>query len=203
MHKPRGNEFYVMASDMARSPRRIVEAYLVTCARLGDRTAREQLVARFQRKFLRHAYRLLGDAEQTRDVVQDGWVEILRGLPKLQDDGAFPAWAFRIITRKCAKHIAGQQKTRKTLTAMSGEPMPDNRADGAIERAIDRKPVHAALAKLPAGHRAAIALFYLEDMSVAEVAVALEIPVGTVKSRLLNARHKLREILEGEDHGRT
>ncbi|MBT3360834.1 MAG: sigma-70 family RNA polymerase sigma factor [Rhodospirillales bacterium] len=190
-----------MAEDTVQSSRRIVEAYLVTCARLGDKTAREHLVARYQARFLRHAYRLLGDAEQARDVVQDGWVEILRGLPKLKDDHAFQAWAFRIITRKCAKHIAGLQKTRRTLETMSGDQTPDSRAEDEIERAADRKPVHAALAKLPAEHRTAIALFYLEEMSVAEVAVALEIPVGTVKSRLLHARHKMRAALEGESHG--
>ena len=111
------------ASDVVESTKRIVEAYLVTCARLGDRVAKEQLVTRYQKKFLRHAYRLLGEAEQSRDAVQDGWVEILRGLPKLKDDGAFPAWAFRIITRKCAKHIAGLQKARATLETVSGEPM--------------------------------------------------------------------------------
>lgn len=192
-----------MATDKAQSAKRIVEAYLVACARMGDRTAREQLAARYQKRLLRHAYRLLGDAEQTRDVVQDGWIEILRALPKLQDDGAFAAWAFRIVTRRCAKHIAGLQKTRRTLETAAAEPVDHSRAEHEIERAADRGPVRAALASLPAGQRAAIALFYLEDMSVAEVAVALEIPVGTVKTRLMHARQKMREALEGEDHGQA
>ncbi len=182
---------------MVQSSKRIVEAYVVTCARLGDRVAREQLVGRYQNKFLRHAYRLLGDAEQAKDAVQDGWVEILRGLPKLQDDGAFPAWAFRIVTRKCAKHIAGLQRTRGILDAVAGEPVADGTAGDESERAADGETVRQALAKLPAGHRAAVALFYMEEMSVAEVAVALEIPVGTVKSRLMHARQKLRAVLEG------
>ncbi len=186
---------------MMQSKKRIVEQYLVTFARLGDRGAQEQLVTRYQKKFLGHAYRLLGDAEQAKDAVQDGWIDILRGLPKLQDDSAFPAWAFRIITRKCAKHITGLQKNRVILHAMSDEPGPDHVAEDEIERAADRKPLHEALAKLPAEHRGAVALFYLEEMSVAEVAVSLDIPVGTVKSRLMNARKKLRAAFEGEDHG--
>ena len=180
---------------MTQSTKRIVEQYLVTFARMGDRGAQEQLVTRYQKKFLGHAYRLLGDAEQARDAVQDGWIDILRGLSKLQDDSAFPAWAFRIITRKCARHIAGLQKSRLILQTMSDEPGPDHVAEDEIEWSADRKPLHEALAKLPAEHRGAIALFYLEDMSVAEVAVALDIPVGTVKSRLMNARKKLRAAL--------
>jgi len=186
---------------MAQSTKRIVEQYLVTFARMGDRGAQEQLVTRYQKKFLGHAYRLLGDTEQARDAVQDGWIDILRGLPKLQDDGAFPAWAFRIITRKCSRHIAGLQKNRAILHAMSDESGPHHKAEDEIERAADRKPLHEALAKLPAEHRGAVALFYLEEMSVAEVAVALDIPAGTVKTRLMNARKKLRAALEGEDHG--
>jgi RNA polymerase sigma-70 factor (ECF subfamily) len=188
---------------MMQSSKRIIEKYLVTFSRLGDRGAQEQLVNRYQKKFLGHAYRLLGDTEQARDAVQEGWIDILRGLPKLQDDSAFSAWAFRIITRKCSKHIAGLKKNRVILRTVSDESEPDHMTEDEIERAADRRPLQEALAKLPAEHRAAVALFYLEDMSVAEVAVSLDIPAGTVKSRLMSARKKLRAALEGEDHGYT
>ncbi len=181
--------------------KRIAREYLVARARLGDNTAQELLVSRFQTRFLRHAYRLLGDAEQARDTVQDSWLEILRGLPRLKDDGAFPAWSFRIITRKCAKQIAGLQTSRKIIEAVSAEQSPNTQDVDNIERAADGKPIHKALAKLPVEQRTAVALFYLEDMSVAEVAVALDIPVGTVKSRLMNARKKLRAALEGKEGG--
>lgn len=160
-------------------------------------------MARYQKKFLRHAYRLLGDAEQARDVVQDGWVEIVRGLPGLKDDGAFQAWAFRIITRRSAKYIAGLQRTRTILETATAQPLSACKAEDENALAVDGKTVREALAQLPPTHRAAVALFYLEEMSVAEVAVALEIPVGTVKSRLMHARQKLRTVLEGEDDGQA
>ena len=185
---------------MTQSTKQMVEQYLVTFARLGDRGAQEQLVTRYQQKFLGHAYRLLGDAEQARDVVQEGWIDILRGLSKLKDDSAFPAWAFCIITRKCARHITGLQKNRVILQTIAEEPGPDHIAGDGTERAADRKPLHEALVKLSAEHRGAVALFYLEEMGVAEVAVALDIPAGTVITRLMNARKKLRAALEGEDH---
>ena len=188
-------------TDVAQGASRIVEDYVVTCAQLGDRAAQEHLVARYQPRFLRHAFRLLGETEPAKDAVQDGWIEILRGLRKLKDSKAFTAWAFRIITRRCAKHIARAQKTRKTMEALSGEQVPDTRAEDKIEHAADRGPLRRALAGLPAEHRAAVALFYLEEMTVAEVAVALDVPAGTVKSRLMNARSKLREALEGDDDG--
>lgn len=182
-----------------QSAKKIVESYLVASARLGNKAAWEQLVAKYQARFLRHAFRLLGDTEQAKDAVQESWIEVMRGLSKLKDDMAFRAWAFRIVTRRCAQIIAKQQKIRETAARLAGEPSTitdSTDSEKSQELATDLKPLRAAMATLSAEHRSAIALFYLEEMSVAEVAVALDIPVGTVKSRLLNARAKLRESLE-------
>ena len=74
-------------------------------------------------------------------------------------------------------------------------------ASNDIDEALGHWTLRKALAKLPKEHRATIGLFYLEEMSVAEVAVALEIPVGTVKTRLMHARKKLRTTIEGDDNG--
>ncbi len=187
--------------DTGRSAKQIVERFLVTSSRLGDKAAQEELVHRFQDRFLRHAYRLLGDADQAREAVQDGWLEILRGLKGLNDDGAFTVWAFRIITRRCAKFIAGLQKSRKVREAVARETVPNPVIDDPAACPAERRALYAAMAELPNEHRAAVALFYLEELSVAETAVALDVPVGTVKSRLMHARQKLRLALEGEDHG--
>jgi RNA polymerase sigma-70 factor (ECF subfamily) len=70
-----------------------------------------------------------------------------------------------------------------------------------METAADAEPLEKAIAGLPPEQRAAVALFYIEDFSVAEIAVALSVPLGTVKTRLMHARAKLRAALQGEDHG--
>lgn len=181
---------------MARGTKKIVESYLVASARLGNQAARSQLVGHFQKRFLRHAYRLLGDTEQAKDAVQEGWVEIVRGISKLKDDGAFPAWAFRIITRRCGRIISERQRMREISTRIASEPPTNCEAAETLELAADIAPLRSALSTLSPEHQSTVALFYLEEMSVAEVAVALDVPVGTVKSRLLNARAKLRESLE-------
>ncbi|MCW9033663.1 MAG: sigma-70 family RNA polymerase sigma factor [Rhodospirillales bacterium] len=186
---------------MVQKTKRIFESYLVSCAQLGDRVAQEQLVNRYQKKFHSHACRLLGDVEQTRDAVQDGWVEIVRNLPKLKDESAFQAWAFRIITRKCTQLIGRLQKNRRILAGVLSEPAKENRTVDDIEQAVNRTSIHEALANLPIEHRVTTALFYLEELSIAEVAIVLEIPMGTVKSRLMHARKRLRVALEGDDNG--
>jgi RNA polymerase sigma-70 factor (ECF subfamily) len=72
-------------------------------------------------------------------------------------------------------------------------------ADCGDEEWLEANALRAAIDKLPADQRAAIALYHFEELSVAEVAVALHVPVGTVKTRLMHARHKLRAALQGEE----
>lgn len=179
---------------MQQDKERALDAFLVASARLGDRRAFGTLASRWNGRLLTHAWRLLGDEEAARDAVQSGWAEMLRGLPRLRDDLAFPAWAYRIVSRRCARAIRRVQGDRKLADGLAAQPVGAEPATGPDEAAAVRQ----AIAALPPDQRAAIALFYLEDMSVAEVAVALDVPAGTVKTRLMHARRKLRDALEGE-----
>lgn len=177
--------------------KRSLEDYLVTSARLGDRAAMIQLVELRGPRLLVHAARLLGDREEARDAVQDAWIDIFRGLGKLRDIRAFPAWATRIVTRRCAGLIRTKQSQRALVTALvhDCEAVVEN---GGME-AIEATQVRCAIAALPPEQAATVALFYLEDMSVADVSVAMDVPVGTVKTRLMQARTKLRHALKGEN----
>ncbi len=176
---------------------RALDEYLVASARIGDRRAFGLLVRRWNGKLLAHAWRLLGDSEQAKDAAQDGWGEIVKGLPKLADTRAFPAWAFRIISRRCGRLIGQASQHRRLREAVGSEP-PSESYEQSDER-IDFERVRQALSGLPREQRAAVALFHLEELSVAEVAVALDVPVGTVKTRLMNARRRLRAALEGDE----
>ena len=183
---------------MKQPSRRAGDEMLVIRAQLGGPGAFNPLYARWHRPFLRHAYRLLSDGEQAGDAVQDAWAEIVKGLAGLKDTAAFQAWAFRIVTRRCAHMIRRQQKYRRVDQAVKQDL---EICDGSVhlpDTTLDIHHMRLALAGLSGDQRAAIDLFYLEDFTVAEVAVALDIPAGTVKTRLLHARKKLRAILEGE-----
>ncbi|MHA7873762.1 MAG: RNA polymerase sigma factor [Hyphococcus sp.] len=182
---------------MRRRTKRILDDYLAASARSGDRAAFEQLAARWQGKLYAHACRLTGDAELALDVAQDGWSDIVRGLPKLDDTAAFPAWAYRIVTRRAADAIRRAGRTRRLNAAYAGEPKPQAQNEDSIEAYADSAPLQHALAALPPEQRAAVALFYREDLSIAEIAAVLGVPAGTVKTRLMHARKKLRASLEG------
>jgi RNA polymerase sigma factor (sigma-70 family) len=181
-----------MTGDVERR----IDEYLVVSARLGDRAAFGRLAARWQKKLLVHAWRLTGDEQMARDAVQDGWVEIIRGIGRLQDSAAFPAWAYRIVTRRCARLIGRVQRGRRLDAALAVETEFEP-AGPPVGPDIDL--VRRALRRLPPAQQAAVALFYLEEMSVGEVAAALDVPMGTVKTRLMHARAKLHEAIMGGD----
>lgn len=185
---------------MHRDSERIYDEYLVASAQAGDRAAWERLVARWQPRLLRHAWRLTGDPDRAADLVQDAWIDICKSLRRLDDAVAFPAWAFRIVTRRCQRAYRANDRQREGMAELADALSESDGAAGAeaIARDIDLARVRAAMETLPPAQRAALALFHLEDLSVAEIAVALDVPPGTVKTRLMHARRKIRAQLEGE-----
>lgn len=185
---------------MQRDSERIFDEYLVVSAQAGDRAAWERLVARWQPRLLRHAWRLTGHADRAADLVQDAWVDIWKGLRRLDDAVAFPAWAFRIVTRRCQRGFHDADRERLVLADWAETASESDDADGvaSLDRGIDLARVREAMAALPPTQRAALSLFHLENLGVAEIAIALDVPTGTVKTRLMHARRKLRARLEGD-----
>ncbi len=202
-HRPETAHLNYMKQSKASSAQktRALEAYLVASARMGDTAAMDQLVRLVQPYLLRHANRLLGDPEAARDVTQTAWVDILRGLARLREVAAFRAFAMQIVTRKVAAVIKTRQRDRELATGWAAEAETTTAHLG--EQTADAKHVRDAIAKLPPTHQATLALFYLDEMTVAEVATALDVPVGTIKTRLMHARDKLRVILKGNTDDQT
>jgi RNA polymerase sigma factor (sigma-70 family) len=186
---------------MTRSTARLFDEYLAAAARAGDRNAFERLAERWQPKLLAHAWRLMGEGDAARDVVQDAWADIVRGLARLDDAALFSAWAYRIVSRRAADAIRRRGRARGMEMAYAAQAPKVDGSAGRIESAAEAGPLAKAIAGLPPDQSATVALFYVEDLSVAEIAVAMGVPAGTVKTRLLHARAKLRASLKGEDHG--
>ncbi|MFL9841030.1 RNA polymerase sigma factor [Sphingomonas sp. ST-64] len=176
---------------------RATDAWLVVAAQGGDRRAIALLARRWHRRLVAHGWRLTGDRAMAEEAVQAAWIDIVRGIARLRDERAFPAWAYRIVTRKTAAAIGTRVAGRALAAALEQDtPLPVPGPDDAA----DRSALRHAVATLAPGHRAAVALHYFEGLSVAETAVALGIPAGTVKTRLMHARTRLKAMLEGEDH---
>jgi RNA polymerase sigma-70 factor (ECF subfamily) len=169
----------------------------------GDTEAFEVLVDKYKRKTFRLAFSVLRDQEEALDVSQEAFVKAFRSLPKFKGDSAFYTWLFRItmnlaldrrrqrITR--ARSMGGEDVPPEEWerTAVAGDASPDDEAVGA-ER---RSRIQAALESLPEHHRSIIILGDIQGLSYREIAEVLAIPMGTVMSRLHNARKRLREAL--------
>jgi RNA polymerase sigma-70 factor (ECF subfamily) len=178
-----------------------MDAFLVAAILAGDRSKLGLLVRRWHRRLVAHAWRLSGERETAEDAVQDAWTDIMRGLARLRDPDAFPFWAYRIVTRKCARSIRQTMHRRAVASelARTSEAVMPSPEDAAV-RSLDEPKLRLAVRALPPDQRAAVALHYFEGLSVAETAIALDAPAGTVKTRLMHARRKLHIMLEGADH---
>lgn len=184
-------------SSLETTRQRAEDDYLVVAAQTGDRSAFARLVRRWHGRLLAHALRLTRRRDIAEDAVQAAWVEIIRGLPSLRDERAFPAWAYRIVTRRLAKSV-GRRALAVELDEAEVGVRPSEYAAAGEAKILDHTDLGRAMAMLSPVHRATIALHYFEGLSVAEVAVALEVPTGTIKTRLMHARAHLRSCLEGD-----
>ncbi len=182
---------------MIRTPEQIFNELLVLRCQDGESEALGELAELWQERLWRHARRMTADPELANDAMQEAWMAIVRGIGKLGDPALFRPWAYRIVTHKCTDQIRRMSRRRELTEEMTRQPSPDTEENVA---AADDPPeiarLRLAMASLPADRRALLALHYLEELGIGEMAAILGIPEGTVKSRLFNARRALKKALE-------
>lgn len=171
----------------------ILDELLVLRCQGGDAGALEMLSRRWHSRVLSHACRLLGSAAAAPDVAQEAWLAIVRGLRRLDDPARFRGWVYRIVANKCSDWIRQEQRRRRLVDQIAPEPTPSPSGE---RRHADLTRMRSALADLSVERRAILSMFYLEGLSVREIATATSVPVGTVKTRLFHARHHLRKAME-------
>ena len=170
------------------------EAWLVLRAQSGDRDALETLLAGVRQPLHRYIVRLTGDRSGADDVVQETLVRIYRKLRWLEDPGLFRPWAYRIASREAFRFLARRRTSQqRDADDVELERLPATelaRPDaGELERLIE--------GATPAS-RAVLLLHYQEDLTIDEVAAVLDVPAGTVKSRLAYGLQRLRDTLKKE-----
>jgi RNA polymerase sigma-70 factor (ECF subfamily) len=181
---------------MERDPETVLDELLVLQAQGGDADALAAIVRRWQGRLARHAFHLLGSAEDATDVVQETWLAVVRGINGLDDPACFPRWVFSIVSRKCADCIRHWQRDRMLVTGLaSNRPAP---ATPVTESELVH--LRAGLQRLGGERRALLSMAYLDGLSIIEIATVLGVPPGTVKSRLYHARQELKEMLERSNH---
>ena len=181
---------------MTSSSDRIFDDLLARRCQRGDAQAWRTLVERYEKRLLYFIRRLVDDERDAWDVLQQTWMSALKSIGRLDEPRALRTWLYRIARNESINHLRRDGRRMEASDSEAVENLVDDSADDDTWSAETAEQVHAALAKLSLRHREVLTLHFLEDASVEEIAAVLDVPAGTVKSRLYYARAALREQLE-------
>ncbi len=183
-------------------PRELDDAALVAAAQGGDRFALDQLLRRHYERIHAVCRRVAGSTRDADDACQEALIKIVRSLPRFDGRSSFGTWAYRIATNASLDELRKRQR-RPSLHAVDDEHRPelvDTRADSYTEQFPDRLLLDDALDRLPEDLRIAVVLRDVADLDYAEIAETLDVPIGTVKSRISRGRAALASLLRLDEH---
>ena len=189
--------------DVSPAPKDLDETALIERCRAGDVAAFEPLVEKYRQRVWRLAFQVLRDREEAWDCAQDAFVRAFQSLGSFRGQSAFYTWLFRIAMNVATDRLRsrGAQARAFGTQAIPAEewertaPDPEARPDQAAIGVERRERISQALDTLPPNARAIIMLSDVEGLSYREIATVLNCPIGTVMSRLHNARKRLRTAL--------
>jgi RNA polymerase sigma-70 factor (ECF subfamily) len=172
---------------------------LADAARGGDRDALDQLLRRHYDRVHAVCRRIVGPGRDADDAAQEAMIGIVRGLSRFDHRAAFSTWAYRIATNAALDELRRRKRRPMLHRVPDADEAPpdvvDPLAERRVEAAVDRLAIDAVVAELPDEFRAAVVLRDVADLDYAEIARVLDVPVGTVKSRIARGRALLAEQL--------
>lgn len=166
---------------------------LVIRCQLGEPEAFDLLVERWHETLWRYVASMVSEPDAVAEILQDGWLRILQGISRLENPSRLRPWLFSIVRRAFLDRLRGQYR-QPDVEPLDEEP-PSPRVEDFLAFE-DLTHLREALATLPPDDRETVALFYLRELELKEVASVLDVPVGTVKSRLHRARRQLKQHLQ-------
>lgn len=178
---------------------------LIERARSGDRDAMDSLIRKHEKRAYQYAYRLTSNPDEASDVVADAFVRVYGALKNFKGQSAFTTWLYRILTN-CFLDSRKREKSRPSVSLEATLITPEGEMERQIEdegntphdlsmRNERERRMQEAVDQLPEYQRAMIVMYHVEALSYEDIAEALDLPIGTVKSRLNRARLSLRELL--------
>ena len=172
------------------------ELLLISRARGGDREAFGALVEQYRDNVYRLAYRMCGNAYDADEAAQEAFVAAWRALPNFRGDAKFSTWLYRLTTNT-AIDVMRREKRHQTVGDGEMVDVADD-ADSpqeTVERTEQQEAVQKALSTLSEEYREVLLLRYMEELDYAEIAEVLQLPSGTVKSRINRAKAALKTAL--------
>lgn len=178
---------------------------LIERARNGDSEALDDLLRRHHTRLHAVCLRILGRRADADDAAQNALIAIVRGLPTFDGRSAFSTWAYRIATNAALDELRRRRRRpqpRLDPTEATGRtPEPDPRAERALLAFENRELVERALAELPDDFRVAVVLRDVADLDYESIASILDVPIGTVRSRIARGRALLADAIGNRTTG--
>src|SRR5688572_3650187 len=175
------------------------EHELVERCRQGDESAFQELVNRHKDLVFALIARTTPDRSRAEDLAQDVFLRVHRGLPYFRGEARLSTWIYRIVANVCVQEQHGRPPATESL---DDDRTDARRATSARDRQFSdlelRDRLEKAIARLPANYRLLIAAHYLQGVLYEDMAEAMELPLGTVKTQLHRAKRQLRRLLETE-----
>jgi RNA polymerase sigma-70 factor (ECF subfamily) len=168
---------------------------LVIRAQGGDREAFALIARPLYPRLLRIASSIMGDPAAAEDATQQAMLDVWRKLPQLREPARFEAWCYRTVTNAC--HDEGRRRRRWLRDTETPSLLGAVAPDGTI-RVEQRDILERCFEGLSTEHRTVLVLHYVADMTQAHMAEVLDVPVGTVRSRLSRAIEALRLAIDAE-----
>ena len=182
---------------MNRTSREIYDELLVTRCKRGDISAWDELVQRWNDRLLYYMRRLIDHEQDAVNALQETWLHTFRGMASLQANSRLAPWLYTIARRSAMNHYRGHFGRLEETSSESLEQIVDDCDDTQL-RNESAELVHYGLKQLGRAEREVLTLYFLEDLSIDEIATVIDVPGGTVKSRLFKARRDLRAVLQRE-----
>jgi RNA polymerase sigma-70 factor (ECF subfamily) len=182
---------------MKRTSREIHDELLAIRCRQRDVAAWDELVTRWNDRLFYYLRRLIEDEQEATNVLQDVWLRAIRGIHSLRDGSRLAPWLYTIARRTAMDHF---RQTYANLEESASELVANETVEGSEQEVeLDNvELVHFGLGQLGIAEREVLTLFFLEDLTLKEIAELLDVAVGTVKSRLFRARRDIRRVIERE-----
>ena len=172
------------------------ERELVERCRRGDEGAFQELIDRYKNLVFALIARTVLDRSRAEDLAQDVFLRIHRGLPYFRGEARLSTWIYRIVSNVCA-HDQGQPRAAASLDDERTRVRP-TAADRRFDDLELRDRLEKAIARLPPHYRLLIAGHYLDGVQYEDLAEALQLPLGTIKTQIYRAKQQLRRLLETE-----
>jgi RNA polymerase sigma-70 factor, ECF subfamily len=171
------------------------ERDLVERCRRGDEGAFQELVEEHRSLVFALIARVIPDRSRAEDAAQDVFLRMYRGLPYFRGESRLSTWIYRIVANVCAQEAA-RRPAPVSLDDDRAPPVVPGAADRQFSDLELRERLEKAIARLPPNQRLLVAAHYLEGIQYEDLAEALDIPMGTVKTHLYRAKQQLRRLLE-------